>query len=163
MVLGIDPGKDGAGVLLGHDLDVLLTWRTRDLLVPAGKGGKQLYSPVAMLGQVMAAREHGCRLAMLERAQPRPGEGGMSSYTSGEGRGIWLGLLVACGFEVREPHPATVAATMLRDLPGEGKARAVFLAEQHPGLELRRGRERKPHEGVADAYVLARYGRGEGR
>ena len=157
IILGIDPGKDGAGVVLDGDR-VAYVWRTTDTTIPSGKGSKRLYCPHRMLAVLQGAREHGALVAVLERAQPRPGEGTVSAYTSGEGRGLWLGLLTSLGFELVQPHPATWTKVMLRDVPGEGKARAILVAEGCAGLELRRGRERLAHEGIADAYCLARYG-----
>lgn len=161
-ILGIDPGKDGALVVLDADGAVVFQERTGDLLVKQEKGAA-LYSPERMLGALMGVRALGCRRSVLERAQPRPKEGGMSSYVSGEGRGLWRGLLAALGFEVLEPHPVTWTKAMLKDLPGEGWTRAVLLAEAAVGLELRRGQERNPHPGLVDAYCLARYGQRERR
>jgi hypothetical protein len=47
---------------------------------------------------------------------------------------------------------------VLRDIPGEGKARAIARAAQLPGLNLTPGRRRKAHDGLADAACLALYG-----
>jgi hypothetical protein len=59
---------------------------------------------------------------------------------------------------VIEPTPQAWQRVVLRDIPGEGKARAVARAAQVAGLDLMPGRRRKPHDGLADATCLAIYG-----
>lgn len=157
IVLGIDPGKKGALVLLDGP-EVVYQSRTADLLVERDQGGT-LYVPERIAEELAHCRGLGCRLAVLERTWPRPGEASSASHALGVGWGLWRGALAASGYAVIEPTPAAWTAMLLRDLPGEGKARAILYASQCRSLELRRGRERKAHDGLADAYCLADYGR----
>ena len=151
-VLGIDPGKDGAAVLLDGRL-VIASVRTRDLIGKAdwhaGYGGV-----TAWLRATHA--EHRIGLAVLELHAGRPGEGGGSARTIGVGWGIWLGALSALEIPVITPAAARWTRTMLVDIGGEGKERAIAVAR--PIIDLTPGRRRKPHDGLADAVCLALYG-----
>ena len=64
---------------------------------------------------------------------------------------------LGAGSVVLVPSASVWTRTMHRDLPGtDPKARSIYAAEQ-AGVELRRGKERNAHDGIADAYGLARY------
>lgn len=153
-VLGIDPGLDGALVLVeldGHRQRVIAQQCTRDLS-PEG------YLPEAMDDLVSRwCGEHAPALAVLERVSARPGEGVTSSFRFGFGVGLWRGIL-AGRLRTIEPPPQTWQRVILKDIPGEGKARSVARAAQLPGLQLTPGKRRRPHDGLADAACLALYG-----
>lgn len=148
IVLGIDPGLDGALVVLDK---IPLYQKLTAALCPDG------YLPEAMAAAVTQALELGAVLAVLERGGVRPGEGISSGYKIGVGWGLWRGIL-AGRVRVIEPTASSWTRKMLRDQPGEGKERAIAVASQIPGLHLTPGKRRKPHSGLADAACLARYG-----
>ena len=158
-VLGIDPGKDGAGVLLQGGIAVG-SWLTADLLVAVKAGKAPDYSPERMwlhLCDVLSAARPD--LAVLELPAGRPGEGGGSARVTGVGWGLWRMALAASGIPTITPASASWAKVILRDAPGEGKARAVHVAlSRVPSLNLTPGRKRVPHSGLADAACLALYG-----
>lgn len=152
LVLGIDPGKDGAGVLLDGDVPIL-SWRTKELLVEGD------YVPSRLLEQLQLACAVRPALAVLELPGLRPGESGTSARTIGRGWGLWEMALAALRVPLLVPAPARWTRVILRDAPGEGKARAVHVALRRcPGLDLTPGRARNPHTGLADACCLALYG-----
>lgn len=153
-ILGADPGKDGAFVLISADRAVLAHARIADLI------GKL---PWASAGPAVAewVREqhatHRIDRAVLELYAGRPNQSG--SLTIGAGWGLIYGVL--CGLEIptRTPTSAVVAKAMFAGVAGEGKARGIALAMSDlPDLPLLRGRERNRHDGTADAGVLALYG-----
>jgi len=156
IVLGIDPGKDGAAVLLREDGQV------HALLVAeivAGRRWEAVHPEIARwLREV-----HYCwhiERAVLELHGGRPGEGAASARTIGIGWGLWLGALSALSIPVVMPTPQRWQKALLGDLAGESKERSIAYARQHlPGLDLTPGRRRKPHDGLADAGCLALYGR----
>lgn len=165
IVLGIDPGRDGAAVLLDSDgpgLVVLgsLLWRE---VCPDG------WSPVLVRDALirLASWEHGFNCPariVLEAGQAAraPGGQGAGSYRIGVGWGV---LWTACALTWPGADLLTPAAsrwtTILRDQPGEGKARVIALVTSRlPGLDLTPGRIRKPHDGLADAGALAVWGIG---
>lgn len=152
---GIDPGKDGALVLL--DGDQLLDWAlTRDLVGDLAWGAA---APVIAARLRGVTADHRPRLAVLELYAGRPGEGGGSTLTIGAGWGVWRGVLAGLGVETITPAASAWTRAMLRDVQGDGKDRAVSVAMARvPGLDLAPGRRRKPHTGLADACCLAIYG-----
>jgi len=153
-VIGIDPGLDGAVVVLNVEGNVarcLAQFLTKDLC-------KDGYVPEIMDGVISSAcMTWAPELAVLERTSARPGEGVSSSYKFGVGWGLWRGIL-AGRLRCIEPPPQTWQRIVLRDIPGEGKGRAINRAAQVHGLELMPGRRRKAHDGLADAACLALYG-----
>lgn len=153
IVIGIDPGKDGAGVRLETDGSALVVSvvRWRDVLGKRDwtEAGPQVADAVAELAR-------GATLVALERDAGRPGEGATSARTIGRGWGLLYGVLLAHGHEVRVPTAASWQRDVFAGCPGEGKDRAIWLAAS-AGVELRRGRERTDHDGIADAYCLARW------
>lgn len=154
-VLGIDPGKDGALVVLTDvglgRLKCIRQILTSDLCPDA-------YIPERMDDAVSAAvSELGVDLAVLERVNTRPGEGRSSAFNFGAGWGLWRGIL-AGRVRVIEPTPVAWTKALLRDVPGEGKDRTIAWAAQVLDLNLSPGRKRVPHSGLADAAGLAAYG-----
>ena len=101
-VLGIDPGLDGALVVLVRDASgvrCVEQYCTRDLC-PDG------YVPERMDAAVSEAIvEWAPTLAVLERVHARPGEGVSSSFRFGVGWGLWRGILAGRISSVLEPTP----------------------------------------------------------
>ena len=150
-VLGIDPGLDGALVVVRNGR-VVAQCCTRDLC-PDGYVAERMDALVSEWCGL-----HLVDVAVLERVNARPGEGVSSSFKFGFGYGLWRGILAGRVQTVIEPTPQAWQRVVLRDIPGEGKARAVARAAQVAGLDLMPGRRRKPHDGLADATCLAIYG-----
>lgn len=156
-ILGIDPGKDGALVLL-RGREVLAAVRTSELI---GSAKWQAAHPLATGWLRSAHAAHRIDLAVLELFAGRSGRKGAagSMLTIGVGWGLWLGAVSALGIPVRTPASASWTADLFRGVAGEGKERAVSLAMQEvPDLDLTPGRARKPHDGLADAACLALWG-----
>jgi hypothetical protein len=161
MILGIDPGKDGAGVLLADDGTVPFTWLTDASCVErAVRTGRKEYVPQLMLGMLQRAQLLGVRLVVLELPGVRPGEGRGGGLTTGVGWGLWRMAVAAVGLPIVTPAASAWTRVVLRDAPGEGKDRAVHVAlARVPALNLTPGRRTKAHSGLADAACLALYGR----
>jgi crossover junction endodeoxyribonuclease RuvC len=158
-ILGIDPGKDGAAVLLrdGSHVHAVLS---SELL--CGQSWEASHSEVTRWFRLLHTT-WGLDLVVLERLGGRPGEGATSARTMGIGWGLWLGAASALGVPVIVPTPQRWQREILADLPGDTKARSVAWCRAHlPGLDLTPGRRRVPHDGLADAACLAVYGRRHG-
>lgn len=154
MILGIDPGKDGALVLLDGGR---LAFALRASDVTSGKWETSAEAMASILRTVHT--EHRIRGAVLELHAGRPGEGGGSARTVGVGWGLWRGVLAALEIETRTPSSAMWARDLFRGVPGEGKERAAAVARGAvPDLDLRPGRCKKDHDGLADAACLALWG-----
>lgn len=157
-ILGIDTGKDGAGVLLNGS-EPLAVFRTKTLLI---KGDYQPERMAAMIRSLKA--EHGPIACVLEQAAGRGGEGLGSARKIGEGYGLWRGILAALEVPTLTPAPSAWAGVVLKDVPGDDpKARSIQVAMSRlPLLELVPEGCRKIHDGIAQAGCLAIYGQMRG-
>lgn len=158
-ILGIDPGKNGAAVLLrdGAHVHAVLS---SELL--CGQSWEAAHNEVTRWFRLVHTT-WGLDLVVLERLGGRPGEGATSARTMGVGWGLWLGAASALGVPVIVPTPQRWQREILADLAGDTKSRSVAWCRAHlPGLDLTPGRRRVPHDGLADAACLAMYGRRHG-
>ncbi len=79
--------------------------------------------------------------------------------------GVWLGIIVTLGCKYESVGPRVWQRVMLANLPRktreERKASAIRKAKQlFPGVNLRRtARCRKDHDGMADALLIAEFGK----
>tara|TARA_Y100001963_G_scaffold157288_1_gene253148 strand:- start:1450 stop:1965 length:516 start_codon:yes stop_codon:yes gene_type:complete len=158
--LGIDPGKDGALVAINEDGKVEANFMTRrDFTTTIGKGSKREYLISRMNYAVRClGGKRNIKLAAIEKQSARPGQGVTSTFSTGYGYGLWVGVLSANGVPFIEVRPKTWTSKMLKDVPGEGKNRSVYaVMNRLPDLDLTPGRKTKPHDGLADAACLALY------
>lgn len=160
--IGIDPGKDGAVVVVNEEYEVLDSWLTKEVCtVKVGKGSKREYFDIKMAQVLKRAVEHspGKVLVIIEKQGARPGQGSVSMFSIGLGIGLWRGCIAALGLPLVTVHPRTWHKKILRDVPGEGKGRSILAAQSRfPDFDLTPGRKRKPHDGLADALCLCLYG-----
>jgi crossover junction endodeoxyribonuclease RuvC len=158
--IGIDPGKDGALVALNTNGEVEATFLTgRDFTTTIGKGSKKEYL-ISRMNYALKCLggKHKIKLVSIEKQSARPGQGVTSTFSTGYGYGLWLGVLSANGIPFVEVRPKTWVSHVLKDTPGEGKNRSVYVVMNRlPSLDLTPGKRRKPHDGLADAACLAMY------
>lgn len=146
--IGIDPGRNGAIAL--YDSNELAV--TRVLLMPYD--GKEL-DCAAVRDFVL---ESGASVAALERQHSMPKQGVSSIFTTGESYGCLRATLVCCNIPYITPLPSRWLKSTLTGVPGDGKGRNIAAAKRlFPSLDLTPGRRRKPHDGIADAALLAYY------
>ncbi len=158
-ILGIDPGKDGAAVLIRDGAHVHAVLASELLCGPSWEAAHAEVTRWLRLVHATWPLD----LVVLERVGGRPGEGATSARTMGVGWGLWLGGASMLGVPVIIPTPQRWQREMLADLPGDTKARSVAWCRAHlPELDLTPGRRRVPHDGLADAACLAVYGRRHG-
>ncbi len=151
IAIGIDPGRDGAAVAVEQD-ELGLHVRGSFLLAEVCP---KWWAP-GLVALALDALPRPQRVA-LELVASRPVEGSATSRRAGIGWGVlWACVALAWpGAELLTPA-SSVWTRVLRDQPGEGKARAVALVSSLlPDLNLTPGRRRKPHDGLADAGAIA--------
>lgn len=148
IAIGMDPGRDGGLVALDErEVLAALLWRE--------------VCPDGWVPQLVADAMRGLGLqpdrVALELYAGRAGEGGGSLMKVGIGWGVlWTAAALVWPGALLLTPASSSWTTILRDQPGEGKARAVALVSSVlPGLDLTPGRRRKPHDGLADAGALA--------
>ncbi len=160
VALGIDPGKDGAVVVLVRNLSIVQVAAvrlTKDLLAGVHGG----YTPEIMDGLIEElCGEHLVEIGVIERASVRPKEGAVGALTTGIGWGFWRMALAGRAKRTIVPTPQAWQKATLADIPGgdDSKARSVARAAQIVGINLTPGRRRVPHTGIADAACMALYG-----
>lgn len=149
---GIDPGKRGAVVVCDGPTCLEIV-RFEDIL-GADDWTDKADAVADALGSLLV--RHRIGLVAMERDAGRPKEGAASARTCGRGWGLVRGVL-AGRVTVLVPTARVWTRAMHRDIPGDDpKARSIYLATA-AGVELTRGKETKPRDGIADAYCLARY------
>lgn len=159
LIAGVDPGKEGAIAFIdtGAGIMDVPVWVVPMPLV-SGKGRDE-YD----LRQIMVTlRDNDPDFVMVEKSQPLPPKmgGGIANYSRGVGRG-WEWMLVALELPYQLVAPVTWQKAMHAGTPGsDTKQRSVIAAQRlFPSVSLTPGKKRKPHDGMADALLLAEFGR----
>lgn len=160
-VIGIDPGlRGGLGVLDVDDAgDCLAVTLHRTPSMPVTRGGKlrNEYDAAAMCGLLSRAIDgrpvpfRNCEV-VLEAQGPRPKQGTASTYRTGVGFGIWLGIVAA--FKV--PYRVVPPATWKRHaglIGADKRASRLRAQERYPALGVIAAAD----EGPAEALLLAAY------
>lgn len=158
VILGIDPGKTG-GMAAMDDAGQVIS-RLPIPTLATGVGSRRDYDEgqiVVWLRQFMRDRV----AAFLESQQAYPGQGAVSNFSTGGGYYLWRGILAALGISYEIVRPQTWQKAMLDAVSGDTKARAVATCKRlFPDVDLRVSeRGTKPHDGVADALLIAEFGR----
>ena len=168
--VGIDPGLSGAVAVVREEIDTSVVkvgfFDTPTVLVKKRKGTKREYEPAnmtAILRNIEAA-SRGLLTVCIEKQQSMPGQGVASTFSTGYGFGLWIGILAALGISYTVVRPQTWKREMLRDMAGDtmstgnGKAAARLRAMQlFPQVSDQLSRV-KDH-GRADALLLAEFHR----
>lgn len=96
---------------------------------------------------------------IIEKVHSMPGQGVKSMFSFGEGFGaVQLGAHML-GIPVHYVTPSKWKPTMLGVTKGD-KGAAVRMCQQiFPSADLMPGRCRVPHDGIAEALLIAEYGR----
>jgi crossover junction endodeoxyribonuclease RuvC len=156
-VIGVDLGLDGGLAVLDDAGDVMdaLPMPT----IPSTKG-RRAYDVPAL---VRLLTSHRPRLVIAEQlhAVPRSMGGSSSSFSRGLASGLLEGACSALGVPLQLVTPQAWQRVMLAGTPGsDTKARAIHAAGRlFPRLSLVPPGKRKAHDGVADALLLASFGR----
>jgi crossover junction endodeoxyribonuclease RuvC len=158
-IIGIDPGLSGAIVVCDENGHIWDWWDTPTIQLAKGSA-KREYDIVGMAGIVRTSKPDGYR-AFIERQQAFPGQGVSSSFQTGRGYGIWLGLLAALALPYEIVDPRKWQKAILPGGPkGTSKARSLqFAGRQWPALPLTKPNGKKAvMDGRSDAACIALYG-----
>jgi hypothetical protein len=148
MLVGIDPGLTGAVAVLAPDGTLEALYDVPTLSLKTTRGRKQEYDipgMVQLLRPYVGSQVH----IIVETAQAMPGQGVRSTFGTGVGYGVWLGILAALALPYTSVRPGTwkKALTLGKDKE-QARARAIQL---FPQADLRRKRD----HGRAEALLLA--------
>jgi crossover junction endodeoxyribonuclease RuvC len=90
---------------------------------------------------------------LIEESQAMPGQGVRSTWTTGYGYGLWLGVLGALGLAHTRIRPAVWKRRL--GLTSDKEQARLRAQQLFPSADLRRKRD----HGRAEALLLAWYGR----
>lgn len=148
--VGIDPGKDGCLAILGY--------RETPILIPFSETEYALqlrrFDPL-YLPENARPIEMFC---VVEHVNAMPGQGVTSCFSFGQNFGFILGLLTA----FRIPHELVRPQRWKKEFGcTSDKNTSIAVAQRlFPGVDLRRTPKcQKPHDGKAEALLLAEYSR----
>lgn len=143
---GIDPGKDGSLAILGY--------RETPILVPFSE--TEYANQLRRLSLVTRNGIDGSVFCVVEHVNAMPGQGVTSCFSFGQNFGFILGLLRAfvIPYELVRPQKWKKEFSCTSD-----KNTSIEVAQRlFPGIDLRRTPKcRKPHDGIAEALLLASY------
>ncbi len=157
--VGVDPGKLGGIAAL--DEHGALLWVRPMPLIPS-VGGRPHYDLAALTALMVECRETSA-FVTVERLSAMPAKlgGGIANFQRGVSQG-WEWLLAALQIPCHFVRPATWQRVMLDGAPGRATQQRAIIAAQRlfPGVDLRRTpRAHRAHDGLADALLIAEYGR----
>lgn len=161
MIIGIDPGLDGAVASITNAGRYHLLWDAPTIVVEKSGGKSKREYNLAMMKEIISlARDdktpaNFCHAA-LEVGSPRPGEGTVSAYSIGRSVALWEAFLVAQGVPYTKCYPHVWKKKMMNGMSTSDKGAAVLRAIQiFP--EASKFLARKKDHGRAEALLLAKY------
>lgn len=158
--IGIDPGLSGAVAFLpGSDVNGMDARVEDTPIMDVGGDDKvrRKYNVPAMAA-LLKPYSYGTDVTVvLESVHSMPKQGVASSFTFGEGLGIWKGIIGTLGFTLEMPSPQRWKKEMLAD-QGKDKSASRYKAIQlFPQLAAQLSRVKD--DGRAEALLMADYGR----
>lgn len=142
-IIGIDPGANG-GIACMHNGTLI------DFL-PMPSTRKEVYD-------VLKKYVDEDVLIVIEKVGVRPGQGISSSGKFMKGYGEILGICTALGFVMEEVTPQAWKKVMLAGTDKSKQASIQRCENLFPSINLILPRCRVPHDGMAEAVLLAAYG-----
>lgn len=162
--IGIDPGLHGAvgvlndGPIMGGPPTPLcpVVYDTPTMVV-SGVKEKTVYNKAAMAFILEPWKDRSDVLVILENVHSMPKQGVSSSFSFGEGKGIWEGIIAAYKLPLEMPSPQRWKKEIMAD-QGKEKSAARFKAVQlFPSIAAQFSRVKD--DGRAEAILMAEYGR----
>lgn len=164
-ILGVDPGTNGALVLLdlqGHiKAHYIMPLVYKKVSTKKHEIG---YLDLKLLFEMLKKlNSEGIESTFLEYVSARPGEGTSSSFKFGGMFWAVQALLVANEMPYKTIHPRTwcenIHEGMRRDLTAKQRSQIAFK-NLFPGVDFKRTpRCAENHDGLVDAALIAEYGR----
>lgn len=150
--IGIDPGQKG-GIALVDSAGLALEY---EAMPPTTCGVIYLLDQYSRMARNLDATP----AMVIELAQPMPKQGGVSAFTYGRHFGMFEPGAVFLSMPYHEVRPAIWKKAM--GLNSE-KVNSILLCERlFPTVNLIRPRCTKAHDGIAEALLIAEWGRRQG-
>ena len=154
--LGIDPGANGACVLVDEDADIR-DWFPMPT-AKVGKGNRRILDELILAVYLKPIlQEAHCALVAIEEQHAYPKQGAVSTFTLGWFYGGTLAVVRLAGFRVELVTPKRWKEALgVRGTGRDGKAAARLVATRlWPDLPPEIGE----HDGAVDALLIAEWAR----
>ena len=134
--------------------DVVQVFDTPTMVV-SGVKEKRVYNTSAMVLLLKPFADLDTCLVVLENVHSMPKQGVASSFSFGQGLGMWQGIIAALGLPLEMPSPQRWKKEMLAD-QGKEKSAARYKAMQlFPSIATQLSRVKD--DGRAEALLMAAY------
>lgn len=98
-------------------------------------------------------------LIVIEKQHARPYDGHTSMNTALPAYGQLIGMCQAKGWPLKIVEPREWKRVVLKGTKRDKQAACAYVAMRYPKIDLRPGRRRKAHDGIADAVCIAEWGK----
>lgn len=158
--LGIDNGMNGGLAFWDDSTGALSVMPMPVVKVPSKKGFKSEYN-ISTIIEILKLSPN-IKMAVLEKAQPYPGQGAVSNFTIGRSVGIMEGILSTMGIPYMLVHPKSWQKRMFEGVAhqkGQLKQTSILVAQRlFPTSRFIAGEKHvKLHDGMSDAALMAVY------
>lgn len=148
-VVGVDPGKKGAYVIMGPGLD----FKTHVMPVVGGD-----INVMSMAKHILELGDTQAVIVVIEKVHSMPKQSSQSTFTFGSGYGKILGLCQTLGLKYDLVLPQTWKRRVLADTNKDKKSTISFVNRSWPEIDLVPAGCRVAHDGIADAVCIAKWG-----
>jgi len=163
-ILGIDPGQEGAFVLLERDGTILQCKKIPTIKVKSKGKVKVHYDTLGIITYFhINSKFYPGTKVFIEEIHAAPGQGVTSMFSMGYGFGLIIGILSAMKLPHVRVAPQEWKGKLLKGMPREKMASVVVASRLFPDclpyLKLPKG---GMDHNVADALLIAEWGRQSG-
>lgn len=153
IICAVDPGKDGAICLIRENKELIKLSIMPTVMVGSKKKKRREYDIPTIVSLIRQADE-----CVIEKVHSMPKQGVASMFSFGAGYGLIIGIAAGNDKPYTLIHSRTWKANMLRDMSKDKNASVIRAKQLCPDINLLpTERCYTPHEGMAEAYLLARY------
>lgn len=155
-IIGIDPGLNGAFSIVSVDGVILKLCVAPTLKITKTKRDFDLQEMVALFQEAKRYEP----IVWIEKVASRPGQSAPATFNFGKGYGYWKMLAAVFKFPFYEVHPRTWKTRVLPGTDGSKGASILKAKQLFPLTDfLATERSKVPHDGLAEALLIATYGR----
>lgn len=149
----IDPGLKG-GIAWSENIETNRSVGAVPMpikVIEGGKGSRKALDTAAIIELVSSIQP---QIAIIELQQAMPKQGVSSTFKTGYGYGLLVGLLEGLGVEVLPISPRKWKKIHPADLRRSKEATLDLVAERFPTVSLVAPRGRVRHDGIGDALGM---------
>lgn len=159
--LGIDPGQEGALVLIDSKRQVLLFKKMPIITIKSNNKTTKHYDILNLVAFFKIIKEQYADTHIyIEQIGAAPEQGVTSMFTMGMGFGLILGIIGAMEIPHTRVRPNIWKGKLMAGLPKEKLASCVAASRLFPkSVDMLRTTKGKLDHNIADALLIAEWGR----